>query len=195
MTEKTIWYAQTSAEALTNLTSDSQLGLSNTEAQLRLVQHGPNKLPGEQREGFGKQLLEELTEPMVLLLLGTGVLYAIWGEARDAITIFAVILILAAVELFNEIRSKRALSLLRKLAEPTCLVRRGGQAVEVAIDAVVPGDIILLQAGRRVPADARLLEGYGLASDESMLSSFLSSLRCYLQSNRLSGRPPSRVRN
>lgn len=168
--EKISWHAQTAAKVLTYLTSDGQMGLSDAEARLRLQRYGPNQLSVEKHEGFGKQLLEELTEPMVLLLLGTGVLYAIWGEARDAITIFAVILTLAAVELANEMRSKKALSLLRKLAEPTCLVRRAGQAVEVPIDAVVPGDVIVLQAGRRVPADARLLEGYGLAGDESMLT-------------------------
>jgi Ca2+-transporting ATPase len=168
--EKIPWYTKTSAVALTDLTSDGQLGLSATEARLRIQQYGPNQLSREEHEGFGKELLEELTEPMVLLLLGTGVLYAIWGEARDAITIFAVILTLAGVELANEMRSKKALSLLRKLAEPTCLVRRAGQPIEVPIDAVVPGDVILLQAGRRVSADARLIEGYGLAADESMLT-------------------------
>jgi hypothetical protein len=74
------------------------------------------------------------------------------------------------VEIFNERRAQRAITALRTLAEPTALVRRGGRSAEVAAEAIVPGDVILLQAGRRIPADARLVEAYGLAVDKSPLT-------------------------
>lgn len=107
---------------------------------------------------------------MILLLLGTGALYALWGEAADAATILVVILALVAVEVTGERRAERAVAALRQLAEPSAAVRRAGRVREVPREEVVPGDVVLLQAGRRVAADARLIAAYGLAVDESALT-------------------------
>ncbi|MBP1694059.1 MAG: hypothetical protein H6Q37_1942, partial [Chloroflexi bacterium] len=145
-------------------------GLSSREAQGRLNKYGPNSLQQEKREPFWKEFFEELREPMVLMLLVTGVLYAIWGELTDAITIFVIILTLNTVEVINEQRSKKAIVSLRKLAEPTTSVRRDGHFLEIPVEQVVPGDLVLLQEGHRVPADARLVEAFGLSVDESTLT-------------------------
>jgi Ca2+-transporting ATPase len=145
-------------------------GLSDEDARRRLDQFGPNRLRQEDREPIWEVFLEELREPMVILLLVTGVLYALWGEVTDALTIFFVILTLNCIEVYNEQRAGKAVAALRKLAEPTATVRRNGQAVEVPADQVVPGDLLLLHAGRRVPADARLVQSFGLAVDESSLT-------------------------
>jgi Ca2+-transporting ATPase len=92
------------------------------------------------------------------------------GEVSDGVTIFFVILALNTIEVVNEQRAKKAISTLQKLAEPTALVLREGRPQEILAERIVPGDVILLQAGRRVPADARLAESFGLAVDESSLT-------------------------
>jgi Ca2+-transporting ATPase len=164
------WHMLTAGEVCARLGTDRLSGLSEQEARQRLAQFGPNRLRQEEKDSILEIFLEEIREPMVLLLLVTGVLYTLWGGLTDALTIFFVILTLAGIEVFNEWRAEEAIAALRKMAEPLVPVRRGGRRVEVPREEVVPGDVILLRAGRRVPADARILEGYGLAVDESSLT-------------------------
>ncbi len=164
------WHSLSAPEAADSLQTNSHSGLSAAEARKRLAVYGPNRLTEEKRESFWEEFFEELREPMVLMLLVTGVLYAIWGEISDAITIFVIILTLNTVEVVNEQRSKKAIASLRKLAEPTTSVRRDGRYQDIPVEQVVPGDLVLLQDGHRVPADARLFEAYGLSVDESALT-------------------------
>ncbi len=166
----TPWQTLTVEEAITRSRGNAPAGLSEAEAQQRLTQYGPNRLRKEKREPIWEIFLEEIREPMILLLLLTGVLYAVWGEAGDTLVIFAVILTLVAVEVFNEHRAEKAIAGLNKLYEPTAAVRRDGKTLEVPAEQIVPGDMILLQAGRRMAADARLIETYSLAVDESSLT-------------------------
>ena len=109
-------------------------------------------------------------EPLQLLLVVVGVLSAIFGELRDAIAIFSVIVLVSAVEAISEVRAKRALKALRELSAPNALVRRAGVAVAVPVGALVVGDVLLVEAGSIVAADARVVEADGLASDESRLT-------------------------
>ena len=164
------WHTVAIPKAIAELKGDLTTGLTDEEAQERYQRFGPNTLIAEKKEPFWEEFFEELREPMVLMLLVTGVLYAIWGELGDAITIFIIILTLNTVEVVNEQRSKKAIASLRKLAEPTTSVRRAGRFLEIPADRVVPGDLILLQDGHRVPADARVVEAYGLSVDESALT-------------------------
>lgn len=164
------WHTATVDEVTTELASNLVDGLTEQEAEARLARVGRNTLGEEPKEAFWKEFFEELRQPMVLMLLVTGVLYTVWGELADAVTIFAIILTLNTVEAVNEQRSKKTIAGLRKLAEPTTSLRRGGHYQEVPVEQVVPGDLILLQGGRRVPADARLVEAYGLCVDESALT-------------------------
>jgi Ca2+-transporting ATPase len=164
------FHAVTTDQATARLGVDAESGLSEAETKKRITQFGPNRLREEKAESLLSVFFEEIHEPMIILLWVTGILYAVWGELTDAITIFIVILALVGVEALNEHRANRAISALRELAEPTALIRRGGQAQELPVEAVVPGDIALLQVGRRIPADARLLDAYGLTIDESPLT-------------------------
>lgn len=164
------WHTLTAKEVTVHFGVDALSGLSEDEAGLRLGQFGPNRLREEKRESIWETFLEEIREPMILLLLATGVLYALWGELIDTLIIFAVILLVVGVEIFNEQRAEKALAALKQLAAPTVLVRRGRQHRAVPAEEIVPGDVILLENGQRVPADARLIETYGLQVDESSLT-------------------------
>src|SRR5919199_5112075 len=117
-----------------------------------------------------EELAESVVEPLQLLLVAVGVLSAIFGELRDAIAIFVVIALVSAVEAVTEVRAKRALRALRDLSAPHALVRRAGSVGPVAVDALVVGDVLLVEAGRVVAADARVVAADGLATDESRLT-------------------------
>ena len=147
-----------------------ETGLTDQEATQRLSKYGTNRLVEETEIQFLAILKEEITEPMILLLIAVGVLYSVLGSITDALTIIAIIIILVLVEVWNEYRAKRSISALRRLAPPTTLVLRNGQLREVQTAFLVPGDVITLKTGQRVPADARLLSSFGLAVDEASLT-------------------------
>ena len=117
-----------------------------------------------------REIGESVLEPLQLLLVAVGALSAIFGELRDAIAIFSVIVLVSAVEAISEVRAKRALQALRDLSTPNALVRRAGVAVAVPVGALVVGDVLLVEAGSVVAADARVVEADGLATDESRLT-------------------------
>ncbi|HII41463.1 MAG TPA: hypothetical protein HA326_09670, partial [Thermoplasmata archaeon] len=164
------WHTLPASETASAAQADPERGLSSEEVRARLARSGPNRLREEEHEGFWEEYLEELTEPMILLLLVTGVLYSILGTIEDAVTIFVIIFTLVAVEVVNEQRAGRAIHALRELAEPTAAVLRDGKRQEVPVETVVPGDLLVLEAGRRVPADARLVEADRLATAEASLT-------------------------
>jgi len=107
---------------------------------------------------------------MILLLLIVGVLYSLWGELGDAITIFVVILVLVAAEVVNEFRAKRAIAALERLSAPKARVRRGGEVITTDTETVVPGDLLILVVGTRLAADATLTGVVNLSVDESALT-------------------------
>jgi Ca2+-transporting ATPase len=165
------WHAEEAKEVADSLGVNPDVGLSDSEAAQRLAKAGPNKLVEEREVRFLAILKEEVTEPMILLLLVIGVLYGILDpNLADALTIIAVVTILVLVEVWNEFRAKRAIASLRKLAPPTATVLRDGKPVEVETVQIVPGDVVLLKPGQRVPADARLLDAVGLEVDEASLT-------------------------
>jgi len=157
-------------ELIRSLGVNPDRGLTDQEAAQRLNQYGKNSLIEEHEIRFLGILREEITEPMILLLIAVGVLYSILGSLTDALTIIVIIIVLVLAEVWNEYRAKRSISALKQLAPPTALVLRNGQLVEVQTSLLVPGDILLLKVGQRIPADARLLEAYGLEVDESSLT-------------------------
>lgn len=166
-----IWHSLSAKEVASRLdVADTEYGLAQAEAEKRLTTYGPNMLRKEKKEPFWEELLEEAKEPMILLLFVTGIFYGIIGGLEDAIVIAGVIIILLLVEVANEYRAENAIASLRKLAEPLALVRRDGLYQEILTEQVVPGDVILLEAGRRVPADARVIESHGIDIDESLLT-------------------------
>jgi Ca2+-transporting ATPase len=162
------WHSKEAKEVTSSLGVNAETGLTNEEAAQRLAEVGLNKLVEQREIRFLGILKEEITEPMILLLLAVGVLYGILDpNIADALTIIAVITILVLVEVWNEYRAKRSIAALRQLAPPTTFVLRNGKPTEVQTIKIVPGDVLLLKPGERVPADARLLDAVGLEMDEA----------------------------
>ncbi len=157
-------------EVILELGTDPAKGLTSAEAEARLGRYGENSLGEAEKESFLGALAEEAREPMILLLLFVGVLYSLWGSILDAVTIFTVIAILVLSEVYNEYKAEQGMESLRKLASLTSLVVRDGQVKEVPTTDLVPGDILPLSVGGKIPADARLIKSYGLQIDESSLT-------------------------
>jgi Ca2+-transporting ATPase len=145
-------------------------GLSSSEAEKRLKEIGPNVLTQPRKISFFSIALEEITEPMILLLLLVGILYSIWGGFKDAITIFVVIILLVLAEVWNEYRAKKSIAALAKLTAPEARVVRDGQITTMRAENVVPGDVLVLTPGTRIAADARLYTSFSLQVDESALT-------------------------
>lgn len=152
------------------LNTNPRSGLSQTEAKKRLNQSGPNRLSLERRVSFWSVFKEEIKEPMILLLLVVGVIYSIWGQARDAITIFVIITALVFVEIFTEYRAKKGVAALKKFSQPTISLLRDGQYLSIPTTEVVKGDIAILEVGEIVPADIRIINSFGLQANESALT-------------------------
>ena len=157
-------------QVVKDLGTDVSAGLSQDEAASRLNKFGPNRLVKERTITFWGVFKEEVAEPMILLLLMVGGFYAVWGELRDVITIFAVIVALVISEVFTEFRAKKSITSLRRLSPTSAAVLRDGNYVQIPAAEVVPGDIVPLEMGDRVPADARVLVSFGLQTDESPLT-------------------------
>jgi len=164
------WHSYDVKKTESVLESNIEKGLDSSEAKLRLQKYGHNKLKEEKPLTFLSVASKEVREPMILLLLGVGIVYSIWGELRDAITIFAIIFTLVFLEVYIEFKAKKSITALKKLTEPTATVIRDSAYWEVPVAELVPGDIIVLKTGQRIPADARITEAYGLAVDESSLT-------------------------
>ena len=164
------WHSQELQEVIQSSGVNPETGLTDQEAAQRLGKYGMNRLVEEKEIRFLGIFKEEVTEPMILLLIAVGVLYSVWGSLTDSLTIIAIISVLVIVEVWNEYRAKRSIAALKKLAPLTAIVLRNGQPQEVQTALLVPGDTLLLKTGQRVPADARLLDSFGLEVDESSLS-------------------------
>ena len=145
-------------------------GLSEQEAAERLSRIGPNRIAKPHEISFLGIAKEEITEPMILLLLGVGFFYTIFGELRDALTLYAIIAALVVAEIANEYRAKKAISSLAVLASPKTKVLRDARITEVATESVVPGDLLVLTSGTRIAADGKLLSSVSLQVDESSLT-------------------------
>jgi Ca2+-transporting ATPase len=145
-------------------------GLTSNEAESKLKQYGLNRLKKPYEVKFFAIVKEEVTEPMILLLLVVGVIYSFWGKLEDAITIFAVIFLLVLVEILNEYRAKKAIASLSVLSAPDSKVYRNGKLEDIKTEEIVPEDLILLSAGTIVPADAKIISSFSLQADESSLT-------------------------
>lgn len=145
-------------------------GLTSEEAARRLVASGPNVIAREERRSLARIARETLREPMFLLLLAAAGLYLLFGDLAEGVFLSAGALLSFSLVVAQEARSERALAALNALAEPRARVMRDGVLVTILAKDLVPGDVIMIAEGARVPADAKLIEGSALEVDESTLT-------------------------
>ncbi|MCX6568400.1 MAG: cation-translocating P-type ATPase [Candidatus Aminicenantes bacterium] len=164
------WHSLDVAEALKTLESDPHRGLSDDEAARRLADHGPNELRKEEKVSPWTIFLGQFKNILIIILLVATVLSAAVGETFDAALIFVIVVFCALLGFFQEYRAERALAALKKMLSPTVRLIRNGKEQDVPSKDVVPGDILLLEAGFKIPADARLIENASLKCDEASLT-------------------------
>ncbi|MBQ8596320.1 MAG: cation-translocating P-type ATPase [Lachnospiraceae bacterium] len=145
-------------------------GLSESEAMKRLKEHGPNQLQGQKKKSIAVLFFEQLNNPLIYILMAAIAISLFLGEAGDAGIIAAVIVLNSVVGVIQEGKARRAIEALQQLASPKALVRRAGREFEIPAGELVPGDIVILEAGRQVPADMRLIKAVNLKIEESALT-------------------------
>ena len=149
---------------------DTGVGLSAKDAAQRLVEDGPNALPGGQQRSLLSIALDTVREPMFLLLLAAGTLYMAFGDLQEGLTLFGFVVITLGLTLYQEGKTERAIEALRDLTSPRALVIRDGAPQRIAGRDVVRGDLLQLSEGDWVPADALLVSADGVQADESLLT-------------------------
>lgn len=164
------WHRLNPDQALQQLNSNLASGLGGAAAQQRLQEFGSNELVELDRRSGLKILFVQLQSSLVVLLLAAMVISALLGEFTDAIAVFAIIVLNTLLGFWQDYQAEKSLAALKKLAVPEVLVRRDGVAKNIAATQLVPGDIVILQAGYFVPADCRVLESTDLSIDESALT-------------------------
>ena len=145
-------------------------GLGSEEAARRLETYGPNRLAEAPGRSFLQMVWDQVTEPLVLILIAAAFLSAVLGEWADVIVILAIVVLNALLGASQEQRAEASLAALKRMGAPTARVLRDGRVREVPAEELVPGDVILIEAGDSVPADARLVETASLRADESALT-------------------------
>jgi P-type Ca2+ transporter type 2C len=163
------WHALTVEEALEELDSSFD-GLSGDEPASRLDEHGPNALSAERGVSLPGLVLKQLKSPLIYLLIAAAVISALAEHYIDSAVIGAVIVFNTLIGVSQEWRAEKTLDALRRMAAPRARVLRDGEAEVVAAEDVVPGDILLLESGDLVAADARVLDATELRVDESALT-------------------------
>jgi Ca2+-transporting ATPase len=165
-----VWHTVEAADALGRLAVQPERGLDDSQAAQRLEQYGPNELVEKGLKSPLAILWEQLTNPLVLLLIFASIVSGFLGKWDSVIAISAIVVLNAILGLVQEYRAEQAMAALKKMAAPLVRLRRNGHVVDIAAREVVPGDVVLLEAGSIVPADARLIEAANLRVQEASLT-------------------------
>jgi len=164
------WHSLEGDDVLRALESDALRGLEDQEAARRLAEVGPNEL--EERGGKSPLVIlwEQFTSTMVLILIAAAVISGFLGKPLETVAISAIVVLFGVLGFFQEYRAERAMAALKRLAVPVVHVRRGGAVEERSARELVPGDIVLVEAGSVVPADLRVIESVNLRIQEAALT-------------------------
>ncbi|MDU7955247.1 MAG: calcium-transporting P-type ATPase, PMR1-type [Clostridium perfringens] len=162
-----MWYKKSKNEILKELDVDEKNGLSSNEALRRLEKYGKNKLVTKKKKTLFKQFLSQLKDVMIYILIIAAIISAFLGEISDALIILLVIVINAVIGVVQESKAEKALDALKELSTPKALVKRDGSLKEILSEDIVPGDIVIIDAGRYIPGDLRLIDTANLKIEES----------------------------
>ena len=169
-TSNLAWHADTADAAAQRLGVDHATGLADDEAASRLTRHGPNSLTERPGKPAWRRFADQVMQPLVLVLIAAGAITGALGEVVDASVIFGVVITNAIIGYWQEAKAEGALAALARSVTTPVTVRRGGQRKQLDATQLVPGDIVLLAAGDRIPADLRLIQQHELHTDDSMLT-------------------------
>ncbi len=163
------WHTLTLDTAIDRLNSNPK-GLTSADATKRLMEIGPNEIQAAKHISAWEILLEQFKNILILILLGATAISLLLGHGVESIVIVVIVLFAVLLGFIQEYRAERAIEALRKMAAPTATVLRDGTEVKVPAKDLVPGDVIILHTGDRVPADARLLESVNMQVEEAALT-------------------------
>ena len=169
-------YLESKDEVLKELSSNEESGITSGEASSRLAQYGPNELEKEEKTPLWKRFFEQMADPMVIMLIVAAAISAITGtiqgesEWADVIIIMAVVIINSVLGVVQEAKSEQALEALQQMSAAQSKVIRDGKLTHLPSADLVPGDIVLLEAGDSVPADCRVLESASMKIEEAALT-------------------------
>jgi Ca2+-transporting ATPase len=164
------WHAITVTDVVKSVDTDLTHGLTAAEAQGRLARAGPNRLPAPHARSWPRRIAAQTREFFVILLTVAALISWLLGQRLDASAIFLIVILNIALGAVQEARAEQALAALRNLAAPQAEVVRDGIPLTIPAETLVPGDIVLLATGARVPADLRLVAAHTLTVDESLLT-------------------------
>ncbi|MGE0557723.1 MAG: cation-translocating P-type ATPase [Burkholderiales bacterium] len=164
------WHGMPAAEVAAVLATDPARGLGDGEAAARLAQAGFNELQEGRRRGPLRILLDQFADFMILVLLAAAVLSGIIGDIADTLVIVAILVLNAIIGFTQEYRAAQAMAALRRIAAPTAAVIRDGRRLTIPARELVPGDVVLLEAGNMVPADLRLTDTARMRVEEAALT-------------------------
>lgn len=165
-----MWFKKSIQEVIQELDTDSINGITSKEAKIRIEKYGQNKLAEKKKKSILILLFEQINDVLIYILLAAAVVSALLNEISDAIIIGIVIILNAVIGLIQESKAEKALESLKKLSVPKALVKRDGRIIEISSEDVVLGDIVILDAGKYVPCDLRLIESANLKIEESALT-------------------------
>mgnify|MGYP000908663590 FL=1 len=168
-----MWFTKSQNEVLKELNVNPKVGLTKDEVNARLEKYGQNKLKGKAKKTLMQLFIAQLQDMLIYVLIAAAVINLIVDIKHgwtDALIIMAVVLINAIVGVVQESKAEKALEALQQMTTPKSLVRRNGEVIEVNSEDLVPGDILIIDAGRFIPADVRLIESANLQIEESALT-------------------------
>lgn len=171
-----MWHSCSVEEIAKNLKTNINIGLSDDEAQKRFERYGPNNLKEKKKESIFVKFIKQFNDFMIITLIIAAIVSAVVsklnGEADyiDSIIIVAIVVFNAIMGLVQEQKAEKSIEALKKMTAPNAKVRRNGRVQEIDATLVVPGDIVILEAGNYVPADCRLINSYNLKIEESALT-------------------------
>lgn len=163
-------YKQGLDEVLANYSVNPSNGLTDLEVATQFEKYGYNRLEEEKGESFLRKLIRQFQDFLVIILIVASIFSAVTGDYFEALLIIAIVVLNALLGVYQEGRAEKAVEALQKMASPTARLLRNGKQVQVPSEEVVPGDIVLLEAGDIVPADVRLIESSNLAAEEAALT-------------------------
>ncbi len=165
-----MWFTKSIDETLNELNVNPESGLTGAQAEARQKSFGPNRLESKKKKSILQIFISQLNDWLIYVLFAAVIITFIMAEYIDSVIILLVILINAAIGVFQEVKAGKAIDALKQLSVPKALVKRDSHVSEISSVDLVPGDIVILEAGRVVPADLRLIEAVNLQTEESALT-------------------------